>query len=506
MLRLNSPNLTERWPPLAAGLAALLLVVVITSGAGPGLDPDAMAYIGAATSLAHDGTLRVPSSGWDVDDSTSALTTWPPGFSIAMAVPQKLGARPRVAARIVLAIAAFVSASLLFILLDGAAGTIAAIAGVATLFVTPAIIGVHLSALSEPLFLATLLGTLFAMTRLRHRPLIAGIPAALAPMIRYAGVCAPAALVLWLLFTGDRPIRQRIVDAAKASVFPIIAIAAWIIRISRVSEGQGGAEVAVYGKLGPTLRQGASTLADWLAPALAPTAVRGAIALLLAFAAIWIVGNAITRPRTERGDRGRELLRATALFLVCYAAVLMAARIFVGDAIPFDFRLLAPTILLCEMMIVIGLGVALPRASRWIQAVTIGVIALWFAGSIWVSAQEVVDAVTDGDDFASQDWAESPTLQWVKSQSRDWMLFTNWPAAVYFWTPRIAHDIPQSLDTATLNEFKGILRERHGAFVAFNEYNTDYPPSDSMAHALGLVEARDFDDGKVWVLPEQKPK
>jgi len=94
---------------LALGAAAFALVLAVTSGAGPGLDPDAMAYLGATTSLVRHGTLRIPSSQWDATDSTSALTTWPPAFSIAMAVPRALGAGSLLSARIVNALAAFVT-------------------------------------------------------------------------------------------------------------------------------------------------------------------------------------------------------------------------------------------------------------------------------------------------------------------------------------------------------------------------------------------------------------
>jgi len=168
----SGPNFRKRARfALALGAAAFALVFVITSGAGPGLDPDAMAYLGATTSLVQHGTLRVPSNQWDAPDSTSALTTWPPAFSIAMAVPRALGADPLLSARIVNALAAFVTAAVLFLLFESAAGTIAAIAGVLVVLVTTSFVGVHLSVLSEPLFLASLVLTLWAMvSALRRLP------------------------------------------------------------------------------------------------------------------------------------------------------------------------------------------------------------------------------------------------------------------------------------------------------------------------------------------------
>jgi hypothetical protein len=187
--------------------------------------------------------------------------------------------------------------------------------------------------------------------------------------------------------------------------------------------------------------------------------------------------------------------------LACYMATLAAARMFVGDAIPFDFRLLAPAILLAEAAIVVVLATFMSRAGRAARMATASVVALWLVGSVSVSLSQASDAMTDGSDFASSDWRSSPTIGWVKSRSANWTIFTNWPAAVYFRADRIVRDVPQSLDTAELRKFGEIMRERHGAFVAFSSYNTDYPPSDAIARGAGLVEARRFTDGKVWVSP-----
>jgi hypothetical protein len=484
---------------LALGAAAFGLVMSITSGAGPGLDPDSMAYVGAATSLAQHGTLRVPSSLWDEDDSTASLTVWPPGFSTAMAVPQRLGASRLMSARIVMSVSAYVTAATLFILLEDAAGPVAALVGVTVAFATPAIAGVHLSVLSEPLFLACLLLTLLAITRKPRRPLISGSAAAAAAMVRYVGVCAVVAVVLWFFLSDEKPLRQRFADAAKAALLPAVAIAAWMIRGALVPDAQGGIEVAIYGHLGPTLREGIATIADWLAPGIETQAPRALIVVGVAAVIVLVIAKAARLIRNR--EQTLLFLKADLLMLACYMATLAAARMFVGDAIPFDFRLLAPAILLAEGAIVVVLATFVSRAGRAARIATASVVALWLVGSVSVSLSQAGDAMTDGSDLASSDWRSSPTIGWVKSRSANWTIFTNWPAAVYFRADRIARDVPQSLDTAELREFGEIMRERHGAFVAFSSYNTDYPPSDAIARGAGLVEALRFTDGTVWVSP-----
>jgi hypothetical protein len=486
------------------GGLAFAFVMVITSGAGPGLDPDSMAYVGAATSFAQHGTLRVPSSSWDDDDSTAALSVWPPGYSLAMAIPQKLGASRYLSARIVMSAAALVTATTLFILLEDAAGPWAAAAGVAGIFATPAINGVHLSALSEPLFLACLALTLLAMVRHPRRPFASGAAAAAAAMVRYAGFCAPVAVVLWFFFSSNKPLRVRLAESAKAASIPAIVIAAWVIRNALQPDAQSGMEISIYGHFLGTFRQGLSTIADWLAPGLEGRTLR-ALSTVVMCCALIIVGASVV-PTIRAREKTVELLRADLLLLSCYVMTLLAARLFVGDAIPFDFRILSPAIFLAEIAIIVCVAAFVSRAGRLAQIATAAIATLWLAGSGFVSSQNAIEAITDGSDFASSDWLTSPTVAWVKSRSDGHAIFSNWPAAIYFRTSRIARDVPQSLDTADMHEFADIMREKNGVFVAFSSRNTDYPPSDSIARGAGLVQAGQFADGKLWIAPARNAR
>jgi len=372
-----------------------------------------------------------------------------------MAIPRALGAGSLLSARIVNATAAFVTAAVLFLLFEAAAGPIVAIFGVIGVFATTSIVGVHLSVLSEPLFLASLVLTLFAMVSGR-RPFVAGIPAAIAAMVRYAGVCAPAAVVIWFFFTGKKSLRQRFIDAGKAAVIPAIVIAIWLLRSFRVGDSSGAPEFALHGNFGVTLRETAQTLADWLAPGINPPNLQLIVALTLAAVAIAMV----VKGARHLSSRARTIMRADALLLGCYLLVLMSARVLVGSAIPFDFRLLAPAILLAEIRIVLAISAYLAQAGTASRRTVVAVCVFWLAASVSQSFRDASDAITDGYDFASTDWEESPTLDWVRSGSHGWTLFSNWPAAIYFKTSRIARDTPQSLDTADLREFAWILERQ----------------------------------------------
>src|SRR3982751_4064797 len=123
---------------------------VITTPPGPGLDPDAASYLGAAQSLAKGTGYRVPVSDWTAADSTAKLTHFPPGYPTALALPIVLGATPRQAARIVNAVAAFLDFAAVVWLVGSVAGVLTGCGLAAALLVMHPIAVIHLSVLSEP--------------------------------------------------------------------------------------------------------------------------------------------------------------------------------------------------------------------------------------------------------------------------------------------------------------------------------------------------------------------
>ena len=64
---------------LALGVIAFAGVLAITSGAGPGLDPDSMSYLQAVAVVPDNGQLRDVQRDWASGDSTLPLAHWPAG-------------------------------------------------------------------------------------------------------------------------------------------------------------------------------------------------------------------------------------------------------------------------------------------------------------------------------------------------------------------------------------------------------------------------------------------
>jgi len=502
------------------GIVAFALVLEITDPPGPGLDPDALSYVGAAESFALHGQFRTPTSHWQSADSMAALSHFPPGFSTAMAIPVRLGMDPVQSSRLVAATSAFVMVATLAFLVGEATAPLAGILLATALFAMSAMHVVHLSVLSEPLFLAFLALTLAAMVNHDERPWLAGLWAALAAMTRYAGISAVGAVALWSV-AREGTIAERVRRGVFALLPAIVLQGVWFVRTKLVASASSIREVALYGNLGPTFRQGARTLATWLVPdtdgRLDPADAmphRGVIAVAAAALLLVVVlTGALRALRQYRAERAAGhvaagesntapalcLLAASALLIGCYLALLIVSRLVADPGIPFDERILAPVIVLGTTIAATGIALWWRSTRAELPKIALcGALLGWWFGSasfMWVDASYVMDW---GSDFAGDQWHRSEVLAWARANASGHALYSNWPVVAYFYLGRPARDIPRLDETELLREFADSVRARDGLVLAFNEAGGEYVTVDSLAKAPGLRMITRLHDGAVF--------
>ncbi|MES2358105.1 MAG: hypothetical protein V4529_07145 [Gemmatimonadota bacterium] len=484
-------------------MIAAALVFLSTSSPGPGLDPDSMAYMGAATSLVRSGRMRVPTAEWERTDSTSSLSLWPPGFPAAIAVPVFLGASPVQSARWINVAAAAVTAATIVLLISGPLGIFAGVAGAVVIFVTQAVFDTYLSVLSEPLFIALMLLLLFVMVYARDRLILLSVIATATVMVRYAGASAPAAAVIWTLFDSQRDFRARVRRATTVAFLPFIALTLWFARTAMVPDRHATPKLHVYGGWSDTVVQARDTLAEWLAPLLSDGTLQRALALVLtvALSAFVIMAASDTsgnRLKQLRVGGVSALLGATSLLGACYVAVIVASRAFVGGTIPFDWRILAPLIVLIEIEAVAAIGYWW-RAYHLPVRVAIAAVALvWLGATATATVNDAVYATTEGSDFANTSWRNSPLTAWVRANAAGRPLYSNWPPALYFHANRIARELPDSADPGDMSGFAERIRADHGYVVAFDERSPDFVAPETLARDIGLHQVVRTADGAVW--------
>ena len=526
----------------ALGAIAFFLVLAVTDPFGPGLDPDAMAYMGAAVSLAHAGRYDVPTANWASADSVSPLTHFPPGFPTVIALPVRLGMAPAQGARLVVALAAFVTVTVAVWIVGTVASAWAGVLAAVMLVATPALVDAHLSVLSEPLFLACVTVALALMAGLAPsadddapadaapttagRALALGLVAAAAALVRYAGISVPAAAALWLFVERRASWRLRLRNAALAALPAVLLVGAWGARNAWLARGGSGGPrppIPYLAGFADDLQLGAKTACDWLAPLVEPASVQQLVAVV-ALALIALVVTAAVRRAASRDDgeagagasrrpvAAARVLAAAGLLLAAYVGEVVASRLFVYGTIPFDERIFAPVILLVELAAATALGAwwrvragrrgARRASSLAVRAAAAVAVLAWLAGSVALTTRNVTYVVQNGSDFAGTQWRQSPLLDFVRKRAADRALYSNWPAAIYFHTGRVARDLPMALDSVTLATFARRLAQTHGLVVAFNAPSPDVAPPDSIARRLGLRRAGRFEDGTAWQLRE----
>jgi hypothetical protein len=478
-------------PALMLGALASAGALEITSGAGPGLDPDSMSYLIAANTLKHGSGLRDIERDWFAADSTMPLAHWPPGYPIAIAGAERAGAGGIEGARIIGALAAFVSIAAIVWIVSGAAGAGAGMVAAVVVMLTPAVVQVHESVLSEPLFIALLVLTLWAMVRAPDRPLIAGVCAGLASIVRYAGVSLVGAAILWSLLRAGS-LRQRIARAAVAAVPAAVLLGAWVLRTMHSAGTASIRQLSIYGEITSTLHEGWATASEWLVPGMDQSLgifVAAGIAVLVVMA-IW--------ESRRIGEVPREVL-AIALLAACYVTLVLASRIIADPGIPLDDRMMAPLLVLLEIAIVLAVVPAWrgwPRAGRVALAIA---LVVWCAAALRVSLDSARYAVGTGNDFAEDCWRDSPVAAWVRANGAGRAVYSNVPEALYFHAHRFAHEPPENIDARTMRAFADTLARRRALLVVFDETCGDLAGSvDSVLVRLPLREIAALPTGRVY--------
>ena len=493
-----------RWfVPALLGIVAFALALEITDPPGPGLSPDGLSYLGSAESLVRRGELRVPSAPWRDTDSTVALTRFPPGYSMAIAVATGAGLEPVQSARLVDALAAFVTVFVLVLLVSDATTTLVGLLFGAAMLATPALNLVHVFVLSEPLFLALTALTLSAMVRRPERGLLAGLTAALAVLVRYAGVSLVVAAALWRL-RHPGPIRDR-VRGALAALAPGLAVQTlWVLRTRRVAPTESIRDFAVYGDFRPTLSQGIGTVASWLVPGpdqFVPSGPHRTLVAALVCVGVLVValGGARTIARglgTARSDDASfesstrlagRLLAAGSLVVLCYAAVVVASRLLADPEIPFDQRILSPVLLIGTVLVFVV-------AYHWWRdtRAVLGKIALlvaalaWWSGSALTAYQQARRVRSEGAGYGRDIWRRSDLVEWARTEGRRYPLYSNRSPALYYLVHRTVRNVPLLKEGARMEEFADSVRARGGRVVMFNEPSRWHVTVDSLRRVRGL--------------------
>lgn len=514
-----------------------MLSLFWTSRAGPVISPDSIVYLSAARSLVRTGTLKAPSMlEWEIPADTIPYAGFPPGYPALIAVPLALEVPPIKSARIVQAVSAFITVSVAVLLAATFGSPAIGILAAAMILLTPAFVTSHMAVLSEPAFFAAFLLTLLAMVCFPGRPILAGMASGAALALRFAGVGATLAGVVW---TVCRPgtWSERLRRASIASAPSAIVLAAWAVRTRIVSGRAHGGESDFIGDpfpmllagglgrsswkgFGFTLWDGVDAVFDWLIPLVGVYLTDWRYrAVILAFVLVTIAGmffqvyhrhNEPARGRLVSEEQRSQFWIACGVMAGSYLLVILLARIFADPWLTFEARILSPVMLIGVLVFVTILGAWWPRRAVLLRGTVAAGIGIWFLLAIGLNARVVPRALRDGVDASGNASKRSPTVLWTRDNGKSRAVFTNDPASILWNTEADARVLPlrvgaswrdpypQPLDTSVAITFGDTLVRRNGVIVAFDENNAYMMSPDSLARLLALRQIARFPDGTVW--------
>ena len=366
------PTRPARYPVLLAllltGLAGAADLVLTCRA--PLVTSDSASYLSAAENLVSDKGLTTA-----FNDSTSAyhpvqvigfhaqvpFAHFGPLYPLALAAFEATGLSGLGSARLVGLLALIAIVPLLFALavraLDGCLPLVVACVLIAVVgpsgpgFVSGNLLELSGTVLSEPLFYATLLGTLLSCSIYMEMRLNRYLAAAIllgtcATLTRYVGVSLALACGVALLSSSRLPYRQRMLAGLGMVAGGLIALLGWPLVDAWLSGGSAPRQLAFHlhpGVLGQLL----ATTEMWFFPSGGPTwfIAPATIGLLAIAAIVPLTGHHLGLVRSGPPDlspNGRSLLRLLALFTLSYLVVVVGSSICLDASLSLDQRVLGP--------------------------------------------------------------------------------------------------------------------------------------------------------------------
>jgi hypothetical protein len=486
----------------AIALTGSAAVLFATSTFGIGISAESETYISAARNFAEGRGLSVASS----NGSLAPLTQHAPLYAALLGWCGRFGADIVATARWWSAISVGVLAML--------AGLTAGVLSKRT-WMTPltaamtlcsvAILNLHLTALSESLFLIAILLTLVSLVRYlqaddRRFLLMAALACAAALLTRYAGIAAVATgfLVVWLYGRSKRRRMAAIVFAAMSCAPAVIWGSYAALRAGNPVHRQ----FAFHPLSLRDVEAAALTVSTWILPGVIAAPIRLAV---LAAVLVWF-GWVLRRTSISMP------CRVFLWFIGTYLVTIGVARSFFDAAIPMDDRILSPlyipALLAAALAVERAASVTVRRMPLLVPAATAALIAGGFNVARELPCLATVHR--SGREYTGAAWRESNLSGWLQSVDPATPLYSNLDSAVRFLHRGEIRGLPPKADIRSglpnpqyrgdLERFRATVENAHGVIVYF----TNSPVPDAFLPTVGeltgqlhlTVVAR----GDTWVL------
>jgi 4-amino-4-deoxy-L-arabinose transferase-like glycosyltransferase len=463
--------------------------------------------------MEHRGYGLVANDGW-----FGPLVTYMPAFPAMLAIAGSFGVDLPTAARWITIGLFAVNIALVAMLIwfNSDRATFAAWIGAALFALSPTALRVHTSALSEPLFIASLLGSVAMLSLLVKSSAppwtfaACGVTLGLAYLTRYAALPFIGALLLTTLCAVRGSWRRRITCAAIIAATCALAIVPWMIRNHRLGISSMGRTAGWHPVKLANLQLGLQTIGEWFVPVSLPrTVVAYAVyGLAIALAAVIYIQFRKTRHIAESFRPSFPLTLVVAVLALIYGVFLISSITFFDAAIPLDWRLLTPLFVLLIVSVCTWIGTTPNQSLR--RAAAPLVLTIVFI-SAWAAVVEANSMRREGIGYTADMWRDSPTIAALKQFPPDVQVYSNGWDVIYFYTGRhtqLLPNKPEEADAASgdtfnarMQQLEDELKARH-AVIAYLHHGRRGPLFLNEAELMQQLSIRRlgrYDDGAIYV-------
>jgi hypothetical protein len=424
------------------------MLLVATERWDLGVSYDSVVYVQASH---HLGSIGLPQPR---DHGGSALYWWAPVYPVAL----KAVGGTYSSARLLNAFLLVVGVLLVGGVAWHAIGALGGVTAGALYAFSPPVFASHLNLLAEPLYLILSVAALALIAA--RRSTFAGLATAAAILTRYAG--------LPLIIVGAVLLRGR--DRVRFLVTSLAIYVAWLIRNELAAGETTGRQLHWHPPSWSAASDGVRAFVHlFITSGHLPSIRLAGAGLIVQLAATSALVVAVVGSGRERPPR---IVTAALGYAIVYCAFLAVTVVLFDAGTPLDERLFVPVVPS------IVLTVAwLARARPMIAVVLAGAFAL-------TTLQQARTVSLYGIDYSGKTWSaariDAASLPAVQ-------LYSNWPAAVAYFTGRSPRRLPARVDPHTLvanpkyaQELAALANNvRHGeaALVVLNDEFLQIAPS-----------------------------
>lgn len=413
---------------------------------------------------------------------------------------------------------------IIFLVFRATKSTGASLLGGMSALISPLLLGIHLEAMSEPLYLSLTLASIILLAEsLKSRSnwrLIGGAAcASLAYLTRYIGVATIVAGLSSLLLLYPGTFRARIKKAVLYGAITAVPAFIWHLRNYHLTGSLTNRVLVFHPIYVDKLKEGLLAISEWIFPPSVPLWLSLGLTAILFLITIWIFGIGFVRTRKGRGTQEAFQKVAIPIPLLLYGGVyvvlLLTSLTFFDISTRLDNRILLPLYVILLILIPICIHrmlrpTKLPyrKIAYMLSMALFGVVISAYA---YRSLGLIRTIKEEGMGYNNAAWNRSEIITVLRKLDWDVVIYSNEAFPVYYLTGVAAYAIPEKFDPVKAEEREDfqrsmqVMRDRlaqlKSALVVFHQgyLREGMPTLDEMA--AGLAIAHESRDGVIFAYP-----